>query len=456
MKNIIVFLTDDHGQWALGSSGNRDIITPNLDRLAETGVVMENAFTPTPVCSPARACFMTGLTASQHGVHDYLDGRDSAFRRDWLAGMPTVAELLQANGYQTGLVGKWHLGNDPEPQHGFEDWFALAGDYPIDATGPARYSRNGEVVTLTGSKADVLTDGAIDFLEHRDPGRPFFLYVSHVSTHSEWAGHPERLVSLYRGKTFDDVPQDETFPFGVQNLESRELIDRNNPREALAQYYAAVTNIDEGVGRVMAALDALGLRDETLIVYTSDHGLNCGHHGIWGKGNGTLPLNMVEETIRVPLILNHPGALKGGQRRSEFVDHLDLFQTLLDFAAAPPAAFDYAGRSYLPQLSSGGEAPWRDSQFCEYGNVRMMRTGRYKLVDRPAPEQPQLFDLATDPLERTDAATDPGMQPVLRALQAELERHYERYGDPRHSGRRPGGPEPTNSTAPWSLDAQPA
>jgi len=453
VKNIIVFLTDDHGQWALGSSGNRDILTPNLDRLADEGVVMENAFTPTPVCSPARACFMTGLTASQHGVHDYLD--DSAFTRDWLAGKPTIAELLQANGYHTGLVGKWHLGNDPEPQHGFDDWFALAGDYPIDATGPARYSRNGDLVTLSGSKADVLTDGAIDFLQRHDPERPFFLYVSHVSTHSEWAGHPERLVSLYRDKTFDDVPQDETFPFGAQNLESRDLIDRKNPREALAQYYAAVTNIDEGVGRVLAALDKLGLRDETLIVYTSDHGLNCGHHGIWGKGNGTLPLNMVEETIRVPLILNHSSTIEGSQRRKEFVDHLDLFQTLLDFAGAGSSgAFDHAGRSYLGLLSGDGEeTPWRDAQFCEYGDVRMVRTDRYKLIDRPSPEPAQLFDLTADPRETTDVAAAAEMQPILRSLRAKLAGHYERYGDPRHSGRRPGGPEPTNATAPWSLAA---
>ncbi len=330
-RNILVFFTDDHAQWALGASGNEEIETPNLDYLAETGTVMENAFTPTPVCSPARACFLTGRTASQHGLHDYLGGEPEFFAREWLKDEVTLPELLQSAGYQTGLVGKWHLGNDPEPQKGFDRWAALAGDYPIDATGPARYSLDGELETIAGSKAEVITDLAVEFLEDRDPERPFFLFVGHTQTHSPWEGQPERLLERYRNATFSAVPDDESWPFGVQNLESRDLIDRDRPREALAQYYAAVTAIDEGVGRLLDTLDAQGLRENTLIVYTSDHGLNCGHHGIWGKSNGTMPLNMVEESIRVPLLLNGP-EVAAGQRRDEFVDHLDLFRTLLDVA----------------------------------------------------------------------------------------------------------------------------
>lgn len=454
MKNIIVFLTDDHGQWALGSSGCRAIQTPNLDRLAAEGAVMENAFTPTPVCSPARACFLTGRTSSQHGIHDYLDGREEAFTRDWLRGQPTIGEILGNAGYQTGLVGKWHLGNDTRVQHGFQSWFSLAGDFPIDATGPARYSNNGVIETITGSKADVLTDAALRFLEGSDPTRPFFLFVSHVSTHSAWEGHPEELVARYREFDFPDIPQDVEYPFGIQNLESRELIDRSNPREALAQYYAAVTNIDQGVGRVVDALKQMGILDETLVVYTSDHGLNCGHHGIWGKGNGTLPLNFVEETIRVPLVLRHPDGVKPGLRHDIFVDHLDLFQTVLDFADVNPPHFDYAGRSYLATLSQITlPEHWRDVQFCEYGSEQMIRTTRFKLIDRLSPARAQLFDLLIDPFETTDVADNLRYQEVKELLSLRLREHYQRYCSADNFGRRLQGPKPTNSTSPWAPKA---
>ena len=195
--NILLFLTDDHGQWALGRSRNDRIQAPNLDYLADTGTVMENAFTPTPVCSPARACLLTGRTASQHGIHDYLDNLPAHFRRDWLEGTLTLPELLQNAGYGTGHVGKWHLGNDDKSARGFDSWGALAGDYPIDATGPARYCVDGELKTIAGPKASIITDGAVRFLKNCDKDRPFFLLVGHVSTHSPWEGHPKRLVARY-------------------------------------------------------------------------------------------------------------------------------------------------------------------------------------------------------------------------------------------------------------------
>ncbi|MGC4026286.1 MAG: sulfatase-like hydrolase/transferase [Mesorhizobium sp.] len=217
-RNVVLFLTDDHGQWALGSSGNREVQSPNLDYLARRGTVMENAFTPTPVCSPARACLLTGRTASQHGLHDYLDNQPEFFERDWMKEEITLPQLLQEAGYFTGIVGKWHLGNDAKPQRGFDRWNPLAGDYPIDAVGPARYSINGRLETIAGSKASVITDQAADFIRARDRTKPFFLLVGHVQTYSPWTGQPLRLIDRYRDSGFFDVPSDETFPFGVQNF----------------------------------------------------------------------------------------------------------------------------------------------------------------------------------------------------------------------------------------------
>ena len=436
-SNILLFLTDDHAQWALGAYGNGDLRTPTLDYLAASGVQMENAFTPTPVCSPARASLLTGRLASQHGIHDYLGSGDPAMQnRDWLADEITLPQLLGEAGYETAMIGKWHVGRDEVPPSYFDAWFSLSNDYPFEHDGAFRFVDNGRMVTLRGYKTDIITDHAIRFLRNRADGS-FFMVVGYMGTHSPWQGHPERLVSGYRRCRFKDIPQDVAYPFGRQNLESANET-RFRPREALAQYYAAVTHIDEGVGRILDELEALGLRERTLVAYTSDHGLNCGHHGIWGKGNGTLPLNVVEESIRVPLIFNGPG-LFAGQRRAEFVDHLDLFQTLLEFAGVSPpqrGADYYPGRSYLALLqNTAALRDWRDVQFGEYGPLRMIRTARFKLVRRYPSGPCELFDLQRDPRETTNLFDAPDYAGTVAALTALLERHFERYEDEEKSGR---------------------
>lgn len=435
--NIILFLTDDHGQWASGSYGNSELRTPALDYLARTGVQMDNAFTPTPVCSPARACLLTGRLASQHGLHDYLASADEEIgQRNWLQGEVTLAQILSRAGYRTGLSGKWHLGGDESPQPGFQYWFSTGHDYPVEHGGPHRYSKNGQMVTLTGYKTQIITDRAIEFLRQNDGSQPFFLLIGYTATHSPWRDHPERLVESYRRDSFGDIPKDIAYPFGRQNLEST-FSTRSNPREALAQYYAAVTQIDEGVGRIVDELEALQQRGDTLIVYTSDHGLCCSHHGIWGKGNGTLPLNMVEESICIPLIFNQPGRLYQGQRRGEFVDHLDLFQTLIDYAGLDlPKTADnrYPGRSFLPFLINEPISGWRRHQFGEYGNLRMIRTERYKLVRRYPDGPNELFDLSADPRETINLYGDQDHQPLVESLSAQIEAYFSRYEDPVKSG----------------------
>lgn len=452
-KNIIVIFNDDHGQWALPAYGNTELHTPTLDHLARTGIVMENAFTPTPVCSPARACFLTGRMASQHGLHDYIATGDNFGTRNWLGNEVTLPQLLEGAGYETALSGKWHLGNDMDPQPGFDHWFALSGDYPIGAKGKYRFSRDGVEEEHAGYKTQVITDAAIRFLRNRNVEKPFFLMVGHTATHSPWTDHPQRLVDHYKNCSFNDIPDDDAYPFGYQNLESRDLIDRSQSREALAQYYASVSSIDENVGRLMDELDALSLREDTLIVYTSDHGLCCGHHGIWGKGNGTMPLNMVEESIRVPLILNYPGAIHANQRYSEYVDHLDLFQTLADFAGVGPALESeksYAGRSFLPVLEKRElDESWRNVQFCEYGTTRMIRTPRYKLLRDYSDGETLLFDLVDDPRETQNIINDQAHVALVGDLLSQMSAHFKHYEIPENSGIRDGGPKPCNVTSPW-------
>ncbi len=430
--NILLFLTDDHGQWASSPYGNGEVRTPNLARLAATGMVMENAFTPAPVCSPARASLLTGLTPSQHGIHDYIA---MAFDRGaWLTDEQTLPRLLQGAGYRTGLAGKWHVGNEDRPAQGFDSWFSVGSAYPLLHQGRRGYCNQGRMETLEGFTNDILADRAVRFVEAEDE-RPFFLLIGLTATHGPWRGHPERHARQYRDATFCDIPADDTYAFGEQALESLS-VERQLEREAQAQYYAAVSHVDEIVGSVVGAVERAGKLNDTLVVYTSDHGLNCGHHGIWGKGNGTIPLNMLEESIRVPLLVRWPGVIAGGGRREETVDHLDVFQTLAAAGgAALPADCDYAGRDMLPLLCGrAGEVKWRDVQYGEYGTARMVRAGRYKLVARYPDGPNEFFDLENDPRESRNLTGCAAHETLISELSAMLESYFLRYSRPGKSG----------------------
>lgn len=435
--NILVVMIDDHGQWATGCYGNRELHTPTLDYLARTGTRFANAFTPTPVCSPARASFFTGRLPSQHGIHDYLAERMPEIgERDWLADETTLPQLLSAAGYQTALSGKWHCGRGAHPQPGFDTWFSL-GPAQGNHTGPHTYYDGDTPVTMRGYKAEITTDHALRFLHTRDDTRPFFLFVGYIATHSPWAGHPERLVARYRDCTFDDIPADTAYPFGRHAGEGAKLLTDAAQRAAKAEYYAAVSVVDEQVGRLLDALDTAGTRDNTLVVYTADHGLNCGQHGVWGKGNGTRPLNMLEESIRVPLILNRPD-LFAGQVRAEFVNHCDLFSTLCDVGGVEISKADadtrrYPSRSFAPLLF-GGVIPDRDAVFGEYGNLRMIRTRVHKLIQRYPDGPCELFDLIIDPRETVNLFDDAAHQACLQQLATRLDAHFARYQDPVKSG----------------------
>ena len=439
--NILLFLTDDHAQWANGAYGNQEIITPNLDTLAETGVLMENAYTPTPVCSPGRACLLTGRFSSQHGIHDYLGSAEGVDvdAYPWLADETVLPEILHDAGYTTYLSGKWHLGSENDPQGGFDHTFVHGNKYPFTHGGPRTFYEDGQPVEKVGYKTRLFTEKAIQYLRERDPEKPFYLQVGYIATHNPWEGHPERLAEHYRQCTFEELPSAETYPFGIQNLEST-FDYRLDPHESRAQYYSAVTQIDEGVGQILDELEALGLLEDTLVIYTSDHGLNCGQHGIWGKGNGTLPLNMVEESVRIPMILNHPQQFLEKQRRPEFVDHTDLFQTILDTAeiTLDPNFRDdrnYPGRSFALALTDLAPlTDWKQYQIGEYGDVRMIRDSRYKLVRRYPDGPNQLFDLDADPRERVNCFEKPDNQPIINRLTAELDAFFERYADPVKSG----------------------
>ena len=456
--NILVFLTDDHGQWASSCYGNRKIHSPTLEYLAASGAKMNHAFTPCPVCSPARACFFTGKFPSGHGIHDHIAEESVGQDHPGVASQTTIAQRLQENGYYTGLVGKWHLNHFRTKPSGFDEWFTQANG--TNAQFRAQdYFENDRKLSHFGNQAIHLTDRALQFLRSRDGSKPFFLFVGYTNTHRPHMGEPERLVRHYRQCTFSDIPVEEhqAFRGAVRRTIPIDLAER---REDLAQYYAAVNLIDEQVGRIIDELANRGELDHTLVVYTADHGHMNGHHGLHGKGNATTPQNFLDESIHVPCLLSWPGHIRAGQIRSEFVDHCDLTATLLDASqydhalCRDPDLEHCPGRSYLPLLD-GRQMSWRTEQICEYGNARMIRTEQAKLIRRyPGPNghfDDEFYDLGADPRENQNRIADPIFDETIHALDQRLKAFFHRFEVPEYSGKRIADLPTCNASEPWGV-----
>ncbi len=440
--NIIVVMADDHGQWALGSYGLEGIETPNIDWLAERGVRFSNAMSPAPVCSAARASFYTGKMPSQHGVHDFLS-ESPEYDADWLAGEILLSERLKSAGYRTALLRKWHATTDSRPpQAGFDRW--LSYDTHVDGwqnqyqhRGTVHFSSDGERVQYTGVQAQYLTQEAIRFIDESTQ-QPFFISLNFVEPHAPFAGLPERLVSKYRGQANSIVPAGETSDLSDRGPHTTTPQDH---AETLAQYLAAISLLDEQVGRLLDALEGRGLLENTLLVYTSDHGMLMGQYGLYGKTNASNPPNFYEETIRIPMIVYQAGGgMRHEQQRGEFVDLLDLHATVLDYAgvSADKAPAYGPGRSLRPLLNGTRKSGWRTLQFAERGNARMVTDGRWKLVryyqqDPAKPAEDTWYDLA-HPFGERRAVAAPRSE-VRDTLQTALVDFFSTYEEAEHSGR---------------------
>ena len=431
--NIVLFLTDDHGAWAHGCYGNGEVRTPTLDALAQIGTRFENAFTPTPVCSPARACLLTGKTASQVGIHDWLEEAiPEVGERDWLGETRTLFKYLAEAGYHTGLSGKWHLGQSHLAPKGADYHFGLPG-WQGAHNGPYTYVRNGEMIELDGNKSQFITDHAIEFLESAPTDKPFFLNIGYIATHSPYQQqtHDPQQTAGYQDRAFSDVPPYEPHRW-VKNEGGSNTLSEDELRDRYIGYYSAATEIDDNVARVMSALKARDMWENTIIIYTSDHGCSMGQMGFFGKGNSTRPLNMYEISLRVPLIIAGPGI--DTQVREEYVDHCDSFHTICELAGVRlPDDEVYAGDSYTAMLR-GESVDWENTRYGEYGDLRMVRDERWKLILRYPDGPHDLFDLRHDPAELVNLY-DKNPQTVAH-YRARLDAFYASHDDPALSGLR--------------------
>lgn len=448
--NIVFILADDHGAWALGSAGNHEIQTPHLDHLAEEGTRFDSFFCASPVCSPARASILTGKIPSQHGVHDWISsgnvniteinedirgkfpGEVSAV--EYLQGQLTYTELLASSGYNCALSGKWHLGNSTKPQKGFSNWFTIA-------RGGCSYMapdvvENGQVKIENRYITDLITEHALHYLdEFSKEEKPFYLSVHYTAPHSPWdrSEHPEEYIQLYENCSFNSVPDLPTHPDLSPSCPTGQGEQR---KELLQGYYASVTAMDAGIGSILSRIEELGHKEDTLVIFMGDNGMNMGHHGIWGKGNGTFPLNMYDTSVKVPAIFRHPGVIQAGSICDELVSQYDIFPTLCDYLGITAPEQDAMPGVSFASLLNGDDNSCREDVviFDEYGPVRMIRTKEWKYVHRYPYGPHELYDLRNDPEENVNRVDDPTCKDCLNDMRSRLADWFRQYVVPERDG----------------------
>jgi arylsulfatase A-like enzyme len=376
---------------------------------------------------------------SQHGVHDWIrkgnvDSKDD-HAIEYLRGMTAYTEVLARHGYVCGLSGKWHMGDSARPQKGFAHWFA-------HQTGGSNYHgapmiRDGKPYNEPRYVTDVITDEALEFLDkQKGANRPFYLSVHYTAPHSPWVGqHPENIVGSYNDCPFTSCPDVGCHPWQINSAPRGTGQQR---REILKGYFAAVTAMDLNVGRILDKLEEAGIRENTLILFTSDNGMNMGHHGIFGKGNGTFPANMYDTSVKVPAIISLPSRCPQGVVEQGLYSHYDFMPTLLDYLGMEhPDAAKLPGRSFAPLLRGEGMAGANSVVvFDEYGPTRMIRDRRWKYVHRYPYGPNELYSLSEDPEEKNNLIKDAAFEKVGRTLKAGLEEFFVRYSAPALDGSR--------------------
>ncbi len=398
-RNLVFILSDDHSFNTAGCLGHPWLKTPHMDRMAKGGVVFQNAFVTTSLCSPSRASILSGQYVHAHGVTDNV--------RPFARNAALFPELLQQNGYRTAFLGKWHMGGESDgPQRGFDRWISFRGQGVY--TNPV-LNIDGVRQNVEGYVTDILTDQALRFISQNSE-RPFFLYLSHKAVHgfcepaarhrnlygTEPLPFPRSMANTeenYRGKP-DWVRRQRNSWHGVDGMYNHHISFEQNYRD----YCRTLMALDDSIGRVMDELERRNLLNDTLVVYMSDNGFQFGEHGLIDKRT------MYEPSIRVPMIAHCPDLFPGNRRVAGMALNIDIGPTYLD-AAGLRAPASMHGRSLLPLL--GGATEWRSEFLYEYfwerdypqtPSVLGLRTDRYSYMNfHGIWDLNELYDLEKDP-----------------------------------------------------------
>jgi arylsulfatase A-like enzyme len=466
--NILFIFSDDHAYQAVGAYGYGLNKTPNIDRIATAGMRFDRCLTTNSLCGPSRACLLTGKYSHMNHFYNNTNSRFDGSQT-------TFPKLLQKAGYQTAIIGKWHLETDPT---GFDFWEILRGQGQY--YNPPMI-KNGSKIKKTGYVTDIITTDCLQWLAGRDKSKPFLLMCHHKAPHREWEPNlshladydgvrfpePPTLFDDYSGRGKAEHEQDmmisktltprdlkltppttlnaeqrqawdayydsRNTAFRKQNLSGRDLVHWKYQRY-IHDYLSTTASVDESVGKLLDFLDKEGLTESTIVVYSSDQGFFLGEHGWFDKRW------IFEESLRTPLVVRWPGVVKPGSTNADIVSNLDFAETLLDAAGVSVPA-DMQGQSLLPILKGQTPADWRKGFYYHYyehpgpHNVAKQYgviTDRYKLVYFYEPEFNywELFDLKNDPHELRSVYDDSNYSAVRSDLHGLLKRLRAEYKEP--------------------------
>ena len=482
--NLLFILTDQHLATTLGSYGSTLCRTPHLDALARDGLLFNNAYAACPICTPARASLQTGLLPFRHGMQNNIYNRGCQVHE--LPDHPTLlSRRLQALGYRTGLTGKWHLGfgsdaiNQPEyqshiaacpglgrvplhgslpstvgyegddfPGHGgvgihtpqYRAWLAARGRSLETRVYHDAYPRVFEVTSGADTTVNhFLTERALGHINtYLDAGAPFYYQLNYWGPHADYHA-PTEFLDLYRDLPIPPWPSFDEDQSGKPSLHDAHRAEATRHwgwpdfERALRMYFATITELDAQIGRLLAHLKARGVYEDTLVVFSADHGDSLGiHRGLTDKA-----LFMYEETNRIPLLIKSPGqpAPRAGGTDDRFVGTCDFYSTFLDYAGLPRADAELDGRSLRPLIEGEPGIAWRDSIVTECSGLdfllttqRALRYRHYKYVFN-AGDTDELYDLAADPHELRNLVGDPACASLLLELRRKLDDWLTRHGD---------------------------
>ncbi len=436
--NIIFIMSDDHASQAVSAYGSKVNETPHIDRIAREGIRLNRCYAVNSICTPSRATILTGQYSHKNGVPVF-----NAIDRD----RDNVAKRLQTAGYQTAMIGKWHLGSDPS---GFDYWQILPGQGAYWK--PILSGTDGEK-TSEGHATDVVTDLSLAWLKNRKAAQPFFLMMHHKAPHRNWQPQPQ-FAAMWTNRV---VPEPATLfaqhpshasairdhkqaisdltPTDVKTVPPPGLagddLTRWKYQRYMQDYLACVQGVDDSVGKVLKFLGENGLEKNTLIIYTSDQGFFLGEHGMFDKRF------MYEESSRMPFVARWPAQIKPGQVSDALAINCDFAPTFLSLANAQIPA-EMQGRNLLPILRGESPSDWRSSFYYRYyhdpghHDTRQhygVRTQTHKLIHFPGLNQWECFDLVLDPGEMRNIYNEPTAQPIVARLKDELSRLRKELGD---------------------------
>ncbi|RLA28667.1 MAG: hypothetical protein DRR11_16335 [Gammaproteobacteria bacterium] len=451
--NILFIVVDNQPASILGTYGNPDVKTPNIDRLANEGLRFTRAFAVHGMCSPTRATLLTGLLPSHHGVQDWLDDEEmEGWPSDWNAirEYRTLPYTLKNRGYQTSLIGKWHLGQPRPPDEWFDYWVTFNLGHTIDFWNNEINDNSNKYKVVGQHSVDFFSDKAVEYLQTYDHQKPFFLMVTYngpyMNPPTNLGAAKNRHYVDYKDKEFPSFPRNrvnetilDEIPFPDPEEWYLNLARMHNDQETMANAASQNTMVDDGVGRLLEALSDNGLAENTLVIYTSDQGNFFGQHGLWGHTDFSFPASLYETAMNIPLIAHYPGVIEQGQVSDLFVGQYDFMPTILDMAGLDVEIANSPGRSFAEHLKGNELASWNDAVYMDQEATRVIRTDQYSYWKRlKGTGEHELYDIQNDPGQKSNLFGNADYVEVISQLDRRLTQFFDTYSDAQYDLWRGG------------------